>query len=502
MNSASRTRNSLINILFSCGNQIIIILLAFVNRAVFLQCLSVDYLGIQGLFSDILNMISLADLGLGTAMAYTMYKPLAENNHDELCKLVNLYKKIYKVIAIAVALIGISLIPLLPFIINLENNVDNITLYYCLYLLNTIASYLVVYKTVILNADQKSYIISKYNSIFNILKTIFMTFFLFYTKNYTVYLIIQIIFTYLQNFYLSHKTSKMYPYINKKVSVTITAEPEIFKTIKSAFLYKISGVLMNATDNTLISILVNTSMVGIYSNYSMVIVKISGIINVFFYAITSSLGNLIVKASKSKCFQIFKIMQLISSLISVICTSCLLFLMQDFIKLWLGHEYVIDNLSYIASMIIFYFGIILLPIWVFREATGLYSKTKYWMLLAAILNILLSVILGKSLGLSGIIFASALSRIFTYMWAEPIILFREYFDTSVLYYFRILIKNVFVNLSLCCIMYFLSEKIIVTSIVAFFIKGIIGFVISIVYSLIFYGKEIKNLFSYFLRGEH
>ena len=191
----SRTSNSIKNILFSLGNQILNLILGFVSRSVFLHCLSVEYLGISGLFSDILQMLSLADLGFGTAMTYSMYKPLAEKDYAKLAGLTELYKKIYRVIAIAITCIGLAMVPFLQYIVKLDYNLPNLKLYYVLYLLNTIASYLVVYKTSVLNADQKGYVLTKYAGVFNLLKTICMILFLLATQNYTVYLCIQIIFT-------------------------------------------------------------------------------------------------------------------------------------------------------------------------------------------------------------------------------------------------------------------------------------------------------------------
>lgn len=174
----NRTKNSIVNICFSLGFQLVTLVLGFVNRTVFLQCLGVEYLGVSGLFSDILSMLSLADLGFGTAMTFSMYKPLAEKDYTKLAGLVQLYKKIYRFIALTVLTVGTALIPFLQYLVNLPENLPLIKVYYLLYLANTVSSYLVVYKTSILSADQKEYVLNKYRSIFSIAQTVCMTLFL------------------------------------------------------------------------------------------------------------------------------------------------------------------------------------------------------------------------------------------------------------------------------------------------------------------------------------
>lgn len=296
----SRTANSIRNILFSFSYQIITILLSFINRSIFIFILGINYLGISGLFNDILMMLSLADLGFGVALTYSMYKPLADHDYNRLAALTNLYRKVYRIIALAVTVIGLLLVPFLKYLINLKHPIPHITLYYLMYLANTVASYLVIYKTSILTADQKDYILNKYRSYFSILQTLFMTLFLWITHNYFVYLLVQVIFTYIQNFYCSYIAGKMYPFINQKVEMPIKDVKEIFKNLYSVFLYKISGVLLNATDNTIISVMIGTGMVGYYSNYSMITVRLSGLINTIFYSLTASLGNLVVKEMPEK----------------------------------------------------------------------------------------------------------------------------------------------------------------------------------------------------------
>ena len=479
MNSeSSRTSNSVKNVISNFSYQILLIILGFVSRTIFLRVLSIEYLGIQGLFSDILSLLSMADLGFNTSMTFSLYKPLAEKDTNTISGLINFYKKVYRIIAITIFLIGVLLIPFLKFIVNLENTLPHISLYYFLYLLNTVASYLVVYKTIILQADQKAHIVTKYSSIFNTLQTICMLVFLIITHNFLIYLSVQVIFTYFSNFYISSVASRLYPYINDEVSLPKDKTKGIFDNIKSVFIYKVSSVLINATDNTLISIIIGTVATGLYSNYTMIILKLTSLINTVFYSLTSSLGNLIITEGKEKRFQIFQVLQTVSNIFCIVCVTIVLFLVQDFIKIWLGNEYLLDNMVVYAIVLNFYFSISLLPIWVFREATGLYNQIKYVMLITAILNLIISIALGNLIGLSGILLGTSISRILTYFWYEPILLFNKYFGHSSKVYFGALLKSLFLIVVIVMISLGISRFVVVNNITSLMLKGIILFLVS------------------------
>lgn len=486
---SSRTINSVKNILSSFSYQILMLLLGFVSRTIFLRVLSVEYLGIQGLFSDILNLLSMADLGFNTAMTFSLYKPLADNDREKISGLITFYKKVYTIIAITIFIIGISLIPFLKFIVNLDVAIPNVSLYYFLYLLNTVASYLVVYKTTILQADQKGYIVTKYTTVFSVLQTTLMLLFLCLTHNFLVYLCIQVAFTYLSNFYISIIAGRMYPYINDKVSLPKSETKKIFENIKSVFIYKVSSVLINATDNTLISVIVGTVTTGFYSNYSMITLKATTLINTVFYSLTSSLGNLIVKENSRKRYRVFLVLQTISNIFSIICVSMLLFLMQDFIKIWLGEQFVLENTVLFAIVLNFYFSISLLPIWVYREATGLYNQIKYVMLSTAFLNLLISALLGNCIGLPGILLGTSISRILTYFWYEPILLFKKFFEKSSKVYFISVFKSLLLLLVVIIINIQATKLIIVKNLFDLFVKAIMVFFISGICTLFCYRKS-------------
>lgn len=485
----SRTRNSVRNITFSLVNKTVTLVLAFVSRSIFIYCLGIEYLGIQGLFSDILTMLSLADLGFGAAMTFSMYEPLAENDTKKLAALTSFYRTVYSIIAVTITLIGILLIPFLKFLVNTDEEIPYLALYYLLYLANTVASYLVIYKTSILIADQKEYIITKFSSYFSIICTVISCVFLLLTKNFAGYLIIQVIFTYSRNFYISYKAGKMYPHINKKENLSKDEKKTLFKIIGSGFIYKVTGVILSGTDNTLISIIVGTATVGYYSNYMIVSNQLSGFINIIFYSLTASLGNLVVQESKKKRYEVFEVIQSMSMVISAFCVVCLFFLQEDLMKVWLGEKYLLDKLVLLGIVLNFYFTIALYPIRVYRDATGLYQKTKLIMIMTAILNLAISIVLGKIIGLAGILFGTSISKVLTYFWYEPIVLFKNHFDKSSIYYFIEIGKNIFIIGLISVTEIFVCSYMCVTGWITLILKGIIVSIIALIFSLLLYRKS-------------
>ena len=359
-----RVKNSVRNIGYRLVSQVASIILKFVSRTIFIYILGVEYLGINGLFSEVLQMLSLADLGFGTAMVFSMYKPLAEHDEKRLTRLVALYKRIYTIIAIVITVIGVALVPFLKYLVNLDQNIPYLKIYYLLYLANTVSSYLVVYKTCILNADQKNYLVSKYNTIFNFIFIIITSVVLLLTHNFMVYLVTQVVVTYANNFYVSHVAEKLYPYINNKVEKLPKEEgKKIFENVKSVFIYKVANTLVGSTDNTLISVLIGTVAVGFYSNYSMVINNIVLFINIVFSSVTASIGNMVVEANKKKNYDVYCLMQQVSFLLSTVAITVTYLMINDLIYVWLGEKFILDPLVTIAIALNMYFSVVLMPIW-------------------------------------------------------------------------------------------------------------------------------------------
>ena len=448
MNNDSRTKNSARNLTMSFIQKVVHILLTFFGRQIFLQILSVEYLGINGLFSNILMMLSLADMGLVTAMSFSFYKPLAEKDEDKLAALIRFYRMIYNVIAAFVGVAGLALTPFLRHVINLENDIPYIEVYYLIAVANTVISYLFVYKATIITADQKHSTVSRITVLTSILRTVLQIVLLYFTRSFMAYCLMSIVGTLINNVVITRKASSMYPFIKRKVKLDPADRKSIFSNIRSMFIYKAAHVLYNGTDNIFISAIIGTAVVGKYENYSLAVTNLSAIALMVFSSLTPSIGNLIAKESPQKRMSVFRTMQTASYWIAGFFVFCLFFLLDDFVVLWLGRAFIFDMTTKIAILLSFYLSLLLYPVVAFREATGIYQKTKYVVVVGAMLKILFSITLGMYWGLAGIALSATISRLLTYAWYEPKVLFRDFLGSRATGYFAGHLIN-FVMLTAC-----------------------------------------------------
>ena len=301
---------------------------------------------------------------------------------------------------------------------------------------------------------------------------------------------LNVVATIINNIIISCEADKLYPFLKEKNVLEKEEKRQIFNNLKSVFIYKISGSLLNSIDNIIISMCISTVAVGLYSNYFTVTSSLTSFITILFTSLTASVGNLIVKESAEQRYQVFQLSQRISFWLSGFITVCTFLLIPDFIQLWLGKSFDLGYAMAAAVALNLYFSTSMQPIWIFREATGLYRRTKYIMLVAAGINLVLSVLFAYRLGIPGVIFATILSRIVTYFWYEPKILFKEFFDQKVVGYYR----DYFFNVLLILVCGGLLNKAFTilfheVSIGAWIAKAVIsGIIINLVYFLL----NIKN----------
>lgn len=496
MENQSRIKNSFRNLTYGVFFQLITTILSFINRTVFINTLGVEYLGINGLFSNILSVISLAELGLQNIVVYSLYKPLSNNDKHKVAALINFYKRIYHYIALFMAITGIMLIPFLHILVKTDVNIEGLKIYYLLFLANSVVSYMFIYKSSIINADQKQYLISKYNIVFKLLLSILQICILIVLKNYILYLLIQVIFTFLNNIYISKKANEHYPYIKEKYVLIKSEKEKIFKDVKSMFSYKLGGVLLNSTDNIFISALKGTKLVGYYSNYLMIISVINMFINMIYDSIYNSIGNFNANANYKRKKEIFDVTLLLYMWIGGLCFIGLYLLLNDVITIWLGSEFLIDKNTIGIIVLNFYLPIILYPIWSFRNTTGLFKETKYILTFTAIINLILSYILGNKYGLIGILLSTSIARLLTSFWYEPYILYKKVFKSCGSQYFIKQIVNLFIvifNIYICSLVFNIFKGINITNLL---LKTLIVIIISNINFYIIYRntKEFKYIF--------
>lgn len=432
-----RIENSIKNIFFGLSGQIISTIMGFVVRTLFIYTLGIEYLGVDGLFTSILLMLSLANLGFDTAMIYSLYKPLADKNIREIQALMHLFQKAYRIIGLVVLVIGLSLLPLLPLLMNGNTDIEHIEWIYLLFLLQSVSSYYFVHKQSIIVADQKNYIINKIHTVFIIISSLVMILLLVWLGNYIIVLSSQVIFRILENVYIAHISNKLYPYLRGKTDSRLSNKEKrhFFSNLYSLLLYKLSGVVINGTDNIVLAMFVGVASVGMYSNYLLIISTITTLLSYLFHSITASVGNLNVTESPEKKFFIFKVLTLANFWIYGFCAICLWNLFNPFIEIWLGSKYTFSSFIVFAIVLNFFTAGMQSATTIFRDTTGLFKIGKYRPVYAAIINIVLSVYLVGKIGIAGVFFGTVISRLCTYFWYDPYVIYKHVFQRSVLGYY-------------------------------------------------------------------
>lgn len=413
---SNRTQKSVKNMTIGMLSQLFTLLLSFVSRTVFIKFLTAEYLGISGLFSNVLTVLSFAELGIGDAMTYAMYKPVKEDNRKLVNQLMVVYKKAYTGIAVVVGAIGLGLSFFLSFIIAEPPDIpESLQLIFWLYVVNNMASYILTYKKSILIAYQENYIVSEVQQIASLIQQIAQMIVLCFTKQYILYLIIQILCTILNNIIISIIVKKRYPWINEKESEDLPHEVsrEIFKNVKSLSISKIAGVVSNGSDNIIISKFVGLSSVGVASNYTMIINSLNGILWNGLSSLTGSFGNFNVDSTIEQRRKLFNELFLCSYWLYGFMTIGIITLANSFIQLWVGPDYLVPQGVVLALVLITYISGVNFPAYTYQSTLGMFDKMKLPYVLFAVFNILLSIFLGRSLGLFGVYIATSISRLCT-----------------------------------------------------------------------------------------
>ena len=436
-------------------SQLFTLWLSFVSRTVFVKFLTAEYLGISGLFSNVLTVLSFAELGIGDAMTYAMYKPVKEDNRKLVNQLMVVYKKAYTGIAVVVGAIGLGLSFFLSFIIAEPPDIpESLQLIFWLYVVNNMASYILTYKKSILIAYQENYIVSEVQQIASLIQQIAQMIVLCFTKQYILYLIIQILCTILNNIIISVVVKKRYPWINEKDGEELPQEvsKEIFKNVKALSISKIAGVVSNGSDNIIISKFVGLSSVGVASNYTMIINSLNGILWNGLSSLTSSFGNFNVDSTIGQRRKLFNELFLCSYWLYGFMTIGIITLANSFVQLWVGSNYLVPQGVVLALVLITYISGVNFPVYTYQSTLGMFDKMKIPYVLFAVFNILLSILLGKNWGLFGVYIATSITRLCTSEVSSGYYVYRyglklsplKYLKKYVIY-FLILILNILVT---------------------------------------------------------
>ena len=439
----SRTENSINNIFTGMVLRMVTLLLSFVSRTMFIRLLGDGCLGLNGLFTSLLQMFSLAELGIGQAITFYMYKPIAEENRSRLSALVRFYKIAYRVIGVAIGVIGVALIPFLPKIVNLDQDTGyNLTLVYLLYLANTVVTYLFFsYARTVLSAHQQDYIVNKVDSVFIIVSTGAEILALLLTRDFIVYLLVRLALLVLKNVILGVISLKKHSFIREKTDERLSKADlrTMFKDVYAIFVVKLSSQLFNSTDNLFISAMLGTVLAGYNSNYLMIINAVYGIVSTIIYSCNASVGNLCAEGDKPKAEGVFRTLDFINFWISFFCGICLYRLLNPFISLMWGEKYLFSLSAVWLMAANFYVVSALYTLFTFRQGLGLFQHCIYNQLFAAVSNVILDYILCKLMGLEGLLIATLVANLAFCVFPYAKNLYRVGFEMpSRGYVFRIL----------------------------------------------------------------
>ncbi len=495
MSTNSRIQNSLLNMVSGFSYRIFTMLTAFVVRTVFIQCLNEEYLGVNGLYSSILSMLSLTELGFGTAMLYSMYQPLAEKDSVHLAQLMQLYKTVYRIIGTVILAIGLAIVPFLDVFIKEKPDIDGLTFYYILFLLNSVFSYwFFAYRNSLLQADQKAHVLTNYQGIFNLVKTVLQIILLLVFRNFTIYLLTQTACTIAQNIAIAVRVKKDYPKVFIKPDQTLprSERKKIFKDVKALMLGKLSFVTLNSSDNMIISAFVGLSWVGLLSNLTLISEAVTSIISQVTSAITASMGNFFANESEDAGYALFKRVDFLDFWLYGFSMIALGVLMNPFVTLWLGESHTMSAAVSVALAIRFFMEGFMRTMSTFRSTLGLFHQGQYRPIASTILNIVLSIALSYPMGVAGVLIATPLSRMLIQAWYSPKVILNYGFHRPVKPYYKLCAFRMFLLTAVFLLCSYISKAVFANGveIVSFAIMLIIICVVpNTVFLLIFCRTE-------------
>ena len=431
----SRTQNSLYNFVTSIGGQLLTIIMQFAVRTVFIHTLGKSYLGINGLFSNILSMLSLTEFGVGSAIIFKLYEPIAKNDKHRIALLMKFYKNVYRIIGLVIAAIGLCLIPFLPYLIKdydkLTNLNLNVALIFCLYLAKTVSSYIFfAYKSAVVKANQKEYIINFINYLFIIGGGIAQIVLLLIYPRFEIYVIISILQVLLQNVAVAIYANKTYPYINERSDENINKNEllGVVKDCSALFLYRLNGVVLKATDNIVISVFIGLESVGLYSNYYIFYTTINTLFSKIFGSVSHSLGNLHTTHNNKHEYQVFEVVNLVSAilggtaLVGIFCVS------DEFVLRWVGADWLIPQpFSFLMGFELYTLAS-RVSLSKYRTTMGLFQQAKWRPLAGMIINLVVSITLVKFWGVCGVLVGTIVADWTTFMWFDPLIIHKYGFE--------------------------------------------------------------------------
>lgn len=486
-----RTKNTFSNISYTLINNVLLNVLRFVTRTIFIRYLSSLYLGVNGLLSNVLGILSLADLGINTAIGFALYKPLAKNDKEKIKSLMAFFKKSYRIIALIVLVIGLGLLPFLDVFVDNPDSISYLWLYYLVFLFNMVIGYLFSYMRTLMVADQQEHKITKIVICFNLILTVLQILVLIIFRSYLVYLLVQSITLLVENIVVNKFIIKNYPYLKENDIKPLAKEDKksLSTNVKALLFHKIGSYFVDSTDNLIISKFLGLVTVGLYSNYYLITSIFKTFLTSALWGSVSSFGNLNVMESHEKKYSIYKVINFVGFVFYGIIAICLFQLFNLFVKdIWLGEEFVLSTGAVTIICINFYVSGMMQVNDAIKSSGGLYDKDKWVPIFQSIINIVASLILVKYYGLVGVFIGTLLSSILPTI-VKPMIIYKYMFNKNWLSYFGMYFSQLAIILISAVIVMLINNNIFVDSaLILFIIKGFVSLLVPLIIILICYWR--------------
>ncbi len=456
-----RTKKTLRNTLFTFLYKGADIVLSFLLRTVFIHTLGISYLGLSGLFANILTVLSLMELGVGSAIIFSLYKPLAEENHSKVAALMRLYKKVYNIIGALICVIGFALTPFLKYIINLPSGIDNINFIYWASIANTSVTYFLAYRRSLLIADQRADINTMNLIVFRISRFVGLAVVLILTRSYIAYLIVDILNTIVSNIHITIIIKKKYANVENAPIELLTNQEKsnIIRYMSAGIFSKIGQTIVTSTDNIIISAFISTALVGMYSNYTMVISNLDILVYLVFSNITAAVGNYAVEKGNAESEKLFRIIGTANYMVSFCVSLCIYCLTSPFIVIWLGKSFLLPEYTVLIIALNFYLTSNQNCVSNFISSNGELSyRNRFRFLIEAIINLSSSIFFVKytDLGITGVFLGTTLCFLCGRTWMDAKVLYRHWFHIP----FRSYIKRFILRFLLFAMTAVLSKAIV------------------------------------------
>lgn len=488
----SRLENSAKNIFLSFGNTLLSSLLGLVSRTVFIYTLGSDYLGLSGLLSNVLGFLSISELGIATAIGFSLYKPLAEKDYKSVSALMTIYRKAYAVIGGIVLVSGIVLFQFLDFFVPVDQQPYGTGFAYFAFLANTVIGYFLSYKTTLISSDNQAFRLVPIQFSATVLQTLLQIAALLIWKNYVVYLSIQIVCSVvsmaIQNAYISKRYHEVD--FNSGEKLTERQKGEIKKNISGLVIAKIGDYLVNSTDNLIITKLVSLAATGIYSNYLIIRNMVNGYIGSVFGGITAGMGNVVAVESDEKKQEIFDIMFFCAFFIYSLEASCFMCLFNPFIgDIWIGEQYLFPVSTVAIIVLNNYLTGLRMPLITMKGAAGKYLEDSWTPFAFAVINLVASILLAKPLGVAGVFLGTIIGSVLTADWYRPIVIYRSVFHAPVRKYYKKYGLYLILGAVYVAFAYWLCGLLPIQNVYfGFVVKAIIAVIIPVAFNCLFFCK--------------